>query len=334
MSVFGSVIGGIVGFAVGGPVGAAAGAAIGGSKAASNAVDAAGHVASDAVKYTEEFVEGVGKVIVAGGVFIIDAVSDVAQAVFGVAEGVVAFRPLRPSELKVARDVFGTSVPLDRVVLSSLTGAQNRQFTLPGSMLESSAWAIPGVGPALEVAYLIQGLSNKYVIFIGREGYNNPFKMARDTGRKGQTLIHELTHVWQGHNQVFQWSYVLNSLWNQCKCAPNFNAAYNATPGQQWRTYAAEQQARLIEDWYVLRYGATGPSLSTKFQAMGDQLQAYLDCNIRPARPNADTIFPPPPTGTTASRLSSAGLLAPRPGQLLHPQGNAAAARFTPFRPR
>lgn len=327
MSFLGKIVGGAIGFVVAGPAGAVAGAAIGGSKAASDAADTVGQAA----KYTEEFIEGVGKVIVAGGVFIIDAVSDVAQAIFNVAEGVVAFRPLRPSELNVARQMFGASIPLEKVVISTLIGLGNRPFTIPGSLIMSSAWAIPGIGPVLEVAYLLQGLSDKYVIFAGRDGYNHALNMPFDMKKKGQTLMHELTHVWQGHHQDFQWSYILNSLWKQCECCPNFKLAYRPAPGSQWRDYTAEQQAVLIEGWYVNNFGVIGRSAFASEAVLQDQLEAYMASNIRPGLPYATTVFPNKThVVDTGISLLRKGVF--RTGPLLNPAGAINAPRVSPFK--
>ncbi|HEY3066538.1 MAG TPA: hypothetical protein VGL09_12145, partial [Methylomirabilota bacterium] len=211
------------------------------------------------------------------------------------------------------------------VVISSLMGLGDRPFTIPGAMLGTLGWFIPGIGPLLGVAAVVRNLFDKYVLFLGTEGYNDSinYRLKRDDKGNwitapGQTLVHELTHVWQGHNQAFAWGYVANSLWNQCMVFPNFNAAYDVTEGAQWRTYDVEPQGRLVERWY--RDEGRLPGIHYP----ADLKRAYITCNIRPGRPYADTIF----ENTTIKPGRSAGVraLTPAPGTTVTNKPSAAAA--------
>ena len=69
-------------------------------------------------------------------------------------------------------------------------------------------------------------------------------------------LVHETAHVWQGKNSTLALSYVFDSVLKQGLQGP---AAYSYSPGQPWRSYNAEQQASLIEDWFVSGQPTSGP---------------------------------------------------------------------------
>jgi hypothetical protein len=63
------------------------------------------------------------------------------------------------------------------------------------------------------------------------------------------TLIHELTHVWQGHHDRGAWDYVAKSLYVQGKYGEKAYA-YDKSNYKDWDTYNVEQQAQIVEDWY------------------------------------------------------------------------------------
>jgi len=52
-----------------------------------------------------------------------------------------------------------------------------------------------------------------------------------------------MTHVWQYSHGAFV---VLDSLWSQAR-----GNAYETVPGSAWETYNVEQQATIVERWYV-----------------------------------------------------------------------------------
>lgn len=304
---FGSIIGGVVGFAVGGPVGAAAGAAFGGSKAAESAAHDIGKAAEKVGEITEEFIEGFGTILYKGGVAIVDAIGDLGKSAFNVLHGTIAFRSLRYSEYEVLKPVFGDSVPWGRIVVSSLIGMENRPLCLPGSMITSLGWALPGVFPLLGVYSLMRGLSDKYILCLGMDGYNHSLNMPFDNRRGGQTLVHEVTHVWQGHNQAWSWGYVIESVFNQCKCHLTGGDPYEAVPGRQWQDYNCEQQGRLVEEWYI----AAGASRRRSRVQIANPvskalLDTYMDYNVRPGRPHQVVTLPTTMgIGTVTSAMTS-----------------------------
>jgi hypothetical protein len=140
-----------------------------------------------------------------------------------------------------------------------------------------------------------------------------------------------MTHVWQGHNQSFAWSYVGNSI--ACQCAVGKTAAYKYTPGNQWTTYQAEPQAQIVEHWYqhLISPGSyplppNGVTLAPQFQGFAPQFQglssqsdpiavgiyqAYINCNIRPGQPYAHTSFPQSPLTMHNSAALRKALLTP-----------------------
>jgi hypothetical protein len=211
---------------------------------------------------------------------------------------------------------------MDRVLICSPSGFAGMRFTVPGSMIAAYAPLIPSVGPLVTLAAVVGGLLDKYIIFFGRDGYRNALD-SLDGQPSGAVFIHELTHVWQGHNNAFPWSYVGNSIAMQCvlgRGQGSHQGAYAYVPGNQWSKYQAEQQAMIVQDWYSHREAPANHSLppkgilpppqfipepdskSTSFSiAVNERLfgttisqvyQAYMDCNVSPGHPYAATVFP------------------------------------------
>jgi hypothetical protein len=84
-------------------------------------------------------------------------------------------------------------------------------------------------------------------------------------GSRKAILIHEMTHVWQYYHG---YSVELRSLW-----ANRWGAGYNYTVGEEWGDYNVEQQAHLVEDWFM---GG---------QSVSDPRFDYIDKIIRPGIP-------------------------------------------------
>jgi len=248
-------------------------------------------------------IKGIGRVIVAEGTIIIDAITYGEQLWAKLIQNAIGVRPLRNDEKGLAQEVFRGSVPVDRVVISSLIGFGGAPFTVPGSLIGTLAFFIPGIGPLLAIEAALGHLFDKYIIFLGSDGYRSVL----NKGPMGSTFIHEMTHVWQGHNQAFAWSYVGNSV--ACQCALGRTAAYRYTAGNQWNTYQAEPQAQIVQDWYEhwvdpKKYPlppngtALAPQLqgwSSQYNLANQAYQAYIDSNIRPGLPHAQTALPRSP---------------------------------------
>lgn len=111
--------------------------------------------------------------------------------------------------------MFGDTIQYEYVFIADDLGLGNRPWTEPSMMF--------------------------FILHLGPEAYAN------SDGYKA-LLVHELTHVWQGQNGIFTSAYVANSAWHQ---AFSGSAAYKYKPGKNWSEYNVEQQAHIVEDWYV-----------------------------------------------------------------------------------
>ena len=169
-------------------------------------------------------------------------------------------RPLTPGEEALAYRVFRDTLPYGRIFISPWRGWRGRAFVLPTGVRRHP----------------------QYLLHLGPQGFADALR----THTLQATLIHELTHVWQGHHQSWPWSYVLNSMWHQ---AVRGRRAYVYTPGQPWETYAAEQQAQLVQDWF-----AAG-------ERLGDPRTFYIDRHVRSA-----------PTDTSSKRTRGTSPESPR----------------------
>lgn len=310
----GAAAGVAVGVATGGALGlptavaALGGAAAGASDPAQEAIKAAEKALATASKVGADIAVGIGEVII--------TVTETAIAVLkNLVPGAIGIRPLRAHEAALADRVFKGSVQLQRIRIISLYGVGARPFTIPGGMLGTLGWRVPVVGPLLAWTSILSGLSSQYLVFMGDDGYRDAINYqlgsrAEGTAKTypGQTLIHELTHVWQGHRHLFAWDYVLSSLWNQCRCGVAGTSAYTYTPGKQWSEYNPEQQASIVEDWYVATEGAMNLT-------QGSDLLPYIETNIRPGSLDAQSsklsvvasgltkLLPNRPTAPTMSQL-------------------------------
>ena len=129
-------------------------------------------------------------------------------------------RYLAPMERKLARTVFEDTIPYSQVIISDGKGLSGRAYTTPVPLT-----------------------SRKYVLHLG-DGYHRwglPNQSDRDT------LIHELTHVWQGEHSGWSWVYVFSSAGHQILG----NAYdYDKVNLKDWDDYNPEQQAQIVEDWF------------------------------------------------------------------------------------
>ena len=163
-------------------------------------------------------------------------------------------RKLSDDERSIAWPVFKDSLPYDHIMIADNLGAGDAQFT----------HREPG----------------KYVLHMGRIAFDEDY----DDYHK-EVLIHELTHVWQGHHGLVSWDFMVQSLTCQAKAIgkalftrgtplkDSRNAAYVYTPGKLFQDYNVEQQAIIVEDWY--KYQRAGRSEA-------EYLWIYIRANIQP----------------------------------------------------
>lgn len=122
-------------------------------------------------------------------------------------------RPIdKTTELPALTAVFGTSVDFTRVCISDALGYQGRPFTWYMSL----GWCVINAGPAI---------------------YKTP-------GSDNDTLIHEMTHVWQSQHHIDPTAYITNSLSSQVKWGGD---CYCYVPGKPFGEYGAEQIAQQVQ---------------------------------------------------------------------------------------
>jgi hypothetical protein len=202
----------------------------------------------------------------------------------------IHMRALTHDEAEIVKRVFRGDVPTERILITSLGGKGGSVFTIPGSLIfglgSLIGLLIPPLLPLLSVWALVNYLRDSYLINAGVKGFRDGLHMLdtgpttaefrfSDTTKKGATLVHECVHVWQGLSGAFTWSYVFNSVYNQI--AHGQEKTYDFTPGRQFDDYNVEQQAMIMEEWYVNGEKDTDP------------LFPYIRDNIWPMRPRAHT---------------------------------------------
>jgi hypothetical protein len=147
----------------------------------------------------------------------------------------VASRLLKKSEIEFARQVFEDRLPYDRVYLSS------RFFPFN----EGTAVTVASLSTFVPVRTM-----RSYTIFVGPDVFDE----GADGPRFRDTFIHELTHVWQGYHGLLGWAYMAQSMLSQGYALLTHrdrNKAYLYTTGKAWREYNVEQQAFIVQDWYL-----------------------------------------------------------------------------------
>ena len=146
----------------------------------------------------------------------------------------MASRPLKPSEVEFARQVFEEQVPYNKVHLAS--------YFLPGN--DGVPVTLASVSSIIPVRAM-----RSYTIYFGPD----VFRDGADQPKFRHTFIHELTHVWQGYHSGLGWEYMVESMIAQGHAViteGNRNRAYDYKTGEPWDSYNVEQQALLVQDWF------------------------------------------------------------------------------------
>ncbi len=158
-------------------------------------------------------------------------------------------RFLAGGEIAIAKDVYKQTIPYASILVSDGIGADNRPFTVPT--------ILPLHDPLPPFYNFNVKRDGKYVIHAG-DGYYGMTKSDDDR----TTLIHELAHVWQGeHYDSWSWTYVVFSLKDQALSDDAY--AYDKTRLGPWDDYGPEQQAKIVEDWFVDKMKTYDPTTST-----------------------------------------------------------------------
>lgn len=197
-----------------------------------------------------------------------------------------AARLLNDKEWAILESVYKGTLPSRyRILITDGLGGGDRPFTIPTSALSAltlpaaaqAAYAgfvaskLGGLGDFMAKASNVTGFSGAlalpsqfagmvnlgYIVSVGPKYYAD---MSRDYPNPTavhwyrKLLVHELAHVWQGKNSKSSMTFVTNSILSQCKAVGDgdgHGGAYDFTPGGRWSTYNIEQQAEIIEKWYV-----------------------------------------------------------------------------------
>jgi hypothetical protein len=142
-----------------------------------------------------------------------------------------AERFLTDAEKDLARTVFEETLPYGAIYLSNGLGLQHRAYTIPHPLHLGS-----------------------YVIHIGPEIFTDATDssklMFNQTG--DSVFIHELTHVWQGVNRRTPLNYMFDSVYHQIHDGSHAYDLADADIGtKSWGKFGAEQQAMIVQNWYV-----------------------------------------------------------------------------------
>jgi len=138
-------------------------------------------------------------------------------------------RPMRPSEIAKAREVFLDTIPYDAITVTNLEKLDGREFTTP--LLDGS-------------------------IIVGAGEYYDDF-LVNPTSR--HIFIHELTHAWQSKNDHRLADFScdgISRLVGQETLDKNrlYEKYYFYTVGKEWNDYNHEQQAEIVADWYTFAF--------------------------------------------------------------------------------
>jgi hypothetical protein len=243
------------------------------------------HTVSNAA---HDAIRGIRHAIAAGGKILGKIEHGVGSALHYVVGGIahavgdligLHMRPLTAHERSILMPIFDHTLPYDRILLTSIAGKDGRAFTVPGSMVLTISALIPVFGPLIALGGLIEHLQDKFLMNVGKTAYMGMIPAPYDGAMgemAGSELVHESTHVWQGHNGAFSWGYVFNSLYYQAKCGSN---AYHVDESHlgQWDNYNVEQQGSIVEHWY------------SRGSSQTDRLYPYVRDNIRTGHPGAQT---------------------------------------------
>jgi len=159
-------------------------------------------------------------------------------------------RLMNSLEYGIVSGVFGATLPSpSRILITNGAGLDGRPFTIPTSLLSLFGWSSIALLPGGLLGYLHSAINVAYLINVGKH-YNSL------SSTRQELLVHETTHVWQGKNSSFALSYVFSSAINQVLYG---GTAYTYVPGSPWKSYNAEQQASIVEDWFVRGKPPSGP---------------------------------------------------------------------------
>jgi hypothetical protein len=140
-------------------------------------------------------------------------------------------RHLADGEIHLAMKVFEHTIFYNQVVISDGLGWNDRELTLPTRVPVTLLLNVPSS-------------AGRFVIHAG-DGYYGMSKFAKDQS----TLIHELTHVWQGQRESAAFYAAIGLVTQLGDDDPYKYDHDHLYP--DWDLYNMEQQAQIVEDWFT-----------------------------------------------------------------------------------
>lgn len=158
------------------------------------------------------------------------------------------YRLMTSKELAIAVAVFGNTLPHWRSIgIGDGLGYDGRPWT------DTTPMSAPGLSVQLQFQLNLGDAANEDLsLSVPSNCYT-----AGSTGNLNDLLVHELTHVWQYHNQAGITGRV--GIW-----LSSLAGSYDVTEGKSWDSYDVEQQATLVERWYHDTTAAPGTERSHK----------------------------------------------------------------------
>lgn len=161
-------------------------------------------------------------------------------------------RLMNSDEYQIVDRVYGGTLPYRmRIIITNGLGGYNRPFTIPTSLVRTilGSAASGFLAPVAALGgYLTSFINLGYLMNVG-SAYPDMSRSNTDL------LVHETCHVWQGKNSALAQTYVFDSAINQCIRG---TGAYDYTAGQPWGSYNSEQQASIVEDWFLAHEPESG----------------------------------------------------------------------------
>jgi len=210
-----------------------------------------------------------------GAALIVGTIAGVATG--AIVEAIVDSRPLNDTEIALARQVFGDSLPYGDVILTDMAGLSGRAFTAPG-------------------------VDGKTYINLG-DRYGDPLGPTNSYPMRGQLLIHELVHAWQIAHSSFLPGFMCSALVTQANAFGDSVYAYDGF-GPAWPEFNIEQQASIVDDWFA----ATGKSAGYQPLDQGSPYYRYIWWDLLGRNP--------PPTAPGTLRATSGLAVSQWPGHL------------------
>lgn len=150
----------------------------------------------------------------------------------GTAAALIRHRRMEQIELDLALRVYGDTLPLDRIVLTNLSGLGGAAFTMPT-------------------------IGGDILVNLGTEAYDNPATHVEPPYPvPGKLFVHELCHVWQIAHDKYQ-----PRLCHRLTAGVVEGSAYYFPPAdmrQPWPALNLEQEATVVDEWFAP--GGRGPA--------------------------------------------------------------------------